>query len=181
MKRRENRWVKINNNLAKCRIIALTLKQKNPELVMELFKDTISVHRKNSLFCDGSTMINEARFTIYRGRKVFRTTIGHMHNDECYPPFGVCIRQSFLFNPLSKNDSKMWIEGNWSLIDLVCHELAHFSTREQNNPHGKAFHKVRQKFIRQMALEVISGNYYTPTNDIELDDEDAFWDMVLAK
>ena len=212
MKRRNNRWVKINNNLAKCRIIALTLKQKNPDQVMELSKDTISVHRKNSRFCDGATMnkvfslseyvgMNKKPiFTIYRGRKVFWSTIGHMHNDECYPPFGVCIKQSFLFDPITKNDSKVWIEGNWALIDLVCHELSHFSTRYEHCSHGKAFQKVFQKFIRQMALEVISGNYYTSTNDIELNDmhpdhdvnwinygnstteeEDAFWDTVLAK
>ena len=41
MKRRDNRWAEINKNLAKCRKIAVMLKQKNPDQVMRLYKNTI--------------------------------------------------------------------------------------------------------------------------------------------
>ena len=50
MKRRDNRWDKINKNLTICRKIAVMLKQKNPDQVMRLYKNTIVAYRKNSKF-----------------------------------------------------------------------------------------------------------------------------------
>tara|TARA_Y100000310_G_scaffold20361_1_gene19814 strand:+ start:272 stop:859 length:588 start_codon:yes stop_codon:yes gene_type:complete len=195
MKSRSNRWDEINKNLTICRKIAVMLKQKNPDQVMRLYKNTIVAYRKNS-------KVNKHRGYAEES-PISGDTIAHMHVDD--PHFGVCITQHFLFHATCLNDSNVIIEGNWALIDVVCHELAHFSTHGEDewdsntstwNTHGKAFQKVYQKFLRQMVLEVISGNYYTSINSIELDrllplvnyeyldeweKEDAFWDTVLAK
>ena len=48
------------------------------------------------------------------------------------------------------------IYGNWALIELMCHELAHHRT----SGHGKGF-KVKYLRLRQhMANAVISGKFY---------------------
>ena len=171
------------------------LKQKNPDQVMRLYKNTIMVYRKNSRF-------NKHRHYA-ENPPMLDDSVAHMHVDD--PHFGVCITQHFLFHAECMSDSNEWLEGDWALIDVVCHELAHFTAHGEDewdsntstwNAHGKAFQKAYQKFLRQMALEVISGNYYTSINDIDLDrvlplahcgyldeweKEDAFWDTVLAK
>jgi len=197
MKRRDSRWDVINKNLTKCRKIAVMLKQKNPDQVMRLYKNTIMVYRKNSKFNKHRGYAEEPPLS--------GDTIAHMHVDD--PHFGICITQHFLFHAACyKSDQpNEVIEGDWAMIDVVCHELAHFTAHGEDewdsntstwNAHGKAFQKAYQKFLRQMTLEVISGNYYTSINDIDLDrvlplvhcgyldeweKEDAFWDTVLAK
>ena len=173
-----NRWVKINANLKKCIKIANMLKQKNPWEVVpircscqqlqtqsslcEYHRITIAVYRKNSKVCWGN------------GRKSSNNTIAHTHS---FPPLAICIRQGYLFDPWSVGTKKgkgSWYDvpksgdsalmfGNWSLIELVCHEIGHFRGSD-NSIHGKKWYNLFQKFLRQMAQEVISGNYYKVIN-----------------
>ena len=161
-----NRWVKINANLKKCRKIADMLKQKNPWEVMPIYRNTIAVYRKGSKVC------------WRNGREMNKDAIAHQHS---FPPFAVCIRQEFLFDPWSvgtkkgkgswspkynvpKSGASALIFGNWCLIELLCHELAHFRGSNNNSVHGKKWYNLFQKFLRQMAQEVISGNYYKVMN-----------------
>ena len=150
------RWIEINANLRKCRKIAKILKQKNPKLVMDLNANTIVVYRKNSKLC----------CTYHR---LSKDSIAHQHWDFCPSnPSGICIKQDFLFFPwlystysdyVSRNPYHQ-LEGNWAIIDLICHEIAHFAGSSTHSIHGKKWLDIYQKFLRQMALEVISGNYY---------------------
>ena len=177
-----NRWVKINANLKKCRKIAEMLKQKNPWEVMpinclcqqlqtqsslcEYHSITIAVYRKDSKVC------------WRNGREMSNNAIAHAHQ---FPPLAVCIRQEYLLDPWSvgtkkgkgswsprynvpKSGSSALMFGNWSLIELLCHELGHFMGSDNNNIHGKKWYNLFQKFLRQMAQEVISGNYYKVIN-----------------
>ena len=161
-----NRWVKINANLKKCRKIADMLKQKNPWEVMPIYRNTIAVYRKGSKVC------------WRNGREMNKDAIAHQHS---FPPFAVCIRQEYLFDPWSvgtkkgkgswspkynvpKSGASALIFGNWCLIELLCHELAHFRGSNNNSVHGKKWYNLFQKFLRQMAQEVISGNYYKVMN-----------------
>ena len=169
-----NRWVKINANLKKCRKIAKMLKQKNPWEVVpircscqqlqtqssfcEYHRITIAVYRKDSKVCWSN------------GKEMNKDAIAHQHS---FPPFAVCIRQEYLFDPWSvgtkkgkgnqynvpKSGASALMFGNWSLIEVVCHEIGHFRG-SYNSIHGKKWYNLSQKFLRQMAQEVISGNYY---------------------
>jgi len=151
------RWTEINANLGKCRKIAKILKQKNPKLVMDLNANTIVVYRKDSKLC-----------CPYH--RLGKDSIAHQHWDFCLSnPSGICIKQDFLFFPwlystysdyVSRNPYHR-LEGNLALIDLLCHEIAHFAGSNTRSIHGKKWLDIYQKFLRQMALEVISGNYYT--------------------
>ena len=150
------RWIEINANLRKCRKIAKILKQKYPKLVMDLNDNTIVVYRKDSKLC-----------CPYH--RLSKDSIAHQHWDFCLSnPSGICIKQDFLFFPwlystysdyVSRNPYHQ-LEGNWAIIDLICHEIAHFAGSSTHSIHGKKWLDIYQKFLRQMVLEVISGNYY---------------------
>jgi len=150
------RWIEISANLEKCRKIAKILKQKNPKIVMDLNANTIVVYRKDSKLC-----------CPYH--RLGKDSIAHQHWDFCLSnPSGICIKQDFLFFPwlystysdyVSRNPYHQ-LEGNWAIIDLICHEIAHFAGSSTHSIHGKKWLDIYQKFLRQMALEVISGNYY---------------------
>ena len=152
-----NRWIEINANLGKCRKITKILKQKYPKLVMDLNDNTVVVYRKDSKLC-----------CPYH--RLSKDSIAHQHWDFCLSnPSGICIKQDFLFFPwlystysdyVSRNPYHQ-LEGNWAIIDLICHEIAHFAGSSTRSIHGKKWFDIYQKFLRQMALEVISGNYYT--------------------
>ena len=153
-----NRWIEINANLGKCRKITKILKQKYPKLVMDLNDNTVVVYRKDSKLC-----------CPYH--KLKKESLAHQHWDFCLSnPSGICIRQKVLFFPFlssTYNDyvdikpDPVWLEGNWAIIDLICHEIGHFAGSSAHSIHGKKWLDIYQKFLRHMALEVISGNYYT--------------------
>ena len=156
------RWIEISANLGKCRKIAKILKQKFPKLVMDLNDNTIVVYRKHSRFC------------YPNGREMSKDAVAHEHPNFSprYPLLSgvICIKQNFLFFPWSNSSYRVEsipkyhsvvIFGNWSLIDIMCHEIAHFLGSSNRSIHGKKWYNIFLKFLRQMALEVISGNYYT--------------------
>jgi hypothetical protein len=156
-----SRWIEINANLRKCRKIAKILKQKYPKLVMDLNDNTIVVYRKHSKFCCNKQ---------HRHHRLDKDSIAHQHWPSCPNPFGICIKQDFLFFPLLFSTYSIyadikshpeWLQGNWALIDLLCHEIAHFAGSSIRSIHGKKWLGVYEKFLCQMTLEVISGNYYT--------------------
>ena len=124
---------------------------------MDLNDNTIVVYRKGSKLC-----------CPYH--RLGKDSIAHQHWDFCLSnPSGICIKQDFLFFPflsstynhyISRNPHLVWLDGNWAIIDLLCHEIAHFAGSSTRSIHGKKWLDIYQKFLRQMALEVISGNYY---------------------
>ena len=49
-----------------------------------------------------------------------------------------------------------WIEGNWAIIEIMCHELTHSIILG----HDKDFFKLFYKFLSQMAEAIFSGDFY---------------------
>ena len=49
-----------------------------------------------------------------------------------------------------------WLEGNFALMDIMCHELSHLTELG----HGKKFLKLYLKYLSQMAESIISGEFY---------------------
>ena len=152
-----NRWVEINYNLRLCRKVFAILKQKNPDLIPDNID--IVAYRKNSKKChfyDG----------MKKGYEDTEGWIAHFDQPFLMPPH-VCLKQDFLFFPLTiptweddpdnvPKKRMQWILGNWSIIEIMCHELTH----PTQLGHGKKFFKLYYKFLSQMAQVVISGEFY---------------------
>ena len=156
------RWIEINANRKKCRKIARILRQKNPELKLPIHNNTIVPYRKNS------------KYEKEGNARPSRRMVAHCHPSRSFQPDRkprICIKQYFLYWPLifptHKNygsgrvTDKLiqpyhWLDGNFALIDIMCHELAHFTTLG----HGEEFLKVFQRYLSQIAGSIISGEFY---------------------
>jgi len=56
-----------------------------------------------------------------------------------------------------KNQSdRIMLSGNWAIIELMSHELAHHRTKG----HAKGFKIKYKKFVNHMAQSVMSGEFY---------------------
>ena len=152
-----NRWVEINYSLKLCRKVFAILKQKNPDLIPDNID--IVAYRKNSKKChfyDG----------MKKGYEDTEGWIAHFDQHFLMPPH-VCLKQDFLFFPLTiptceddpdnvPKKRMQLIEGNWAIIEIMCHELTHSIIIG----HDKDFFKLYYKYLSQMAQMVISGEFY---------------------
>ena len=140
---------------------------------MPIYDDTIVAYRKNSKYC------------IYHEDGECDNEVAHFHNCRYQITTAngprICIQQEFLFwawtiathktdgpNKVPiKSQKKMvtdgtffkhlpLLDGNFALIEIVCHELAHFTQLG----HSKKFLKVYLKFLSQITGLVISGMFY---------------------
>ena len=154
-----SRWTEINCNLRLCRKVTNILKQKNPVLILDHID--IIPYRKNSKNChfhDTSRKLgmedNDDEW------------IAHFDDREGYGSH-VCIKQDVLIFPLTipswqedpdniPKKRMQWIEGNWAIIEIMCHELTHSIIIG----HDKDFFRLYYKFLSQMAQVVISGKFY---------------------
>ena len=153
-----NRWIEINCSLRLCRKVYAILKQKNPHI----FPGHIDIlaYRNNSKKCHFN---DECRAL---GMKIDdQGWIAHFdHQTFCTPH--ICIKQNFLFFPFDiptqqQNRCKdvsyrEYCEGNWILIEVMCHELSHSIVLG----HGKDFFKLYRHFLSQMASSVFTGDFY---------------------
>ena len=154
-----NRWVEINCSLRLCRKVAKILKQKNPDLIPDHVD--IIPYRKNSKNCHFHDDCRELGMEDNDDE-----WIAHFDDRGGHVPH-VCIKQDVLIFPLTipsweedpdnvPKKQMQWVEGNWCLIEIMCHEL----TPPTHLGHGKKFFKLYNKFLSQMAQVVISGEFY---------------------
>ena len=141
-----SRWVEINCSLRLCRKVFAILKQKNPDLVPDYVD--ILAYRKNNKKChihdacrklgiEDNALGNWIAHFDDRGEYNESTdeweTAGHRPH--------VCLKQHVLFFPLTFPTGNVpkkqmhWVQGNWSLIEIMCHELTH----PTHLGHGKKF------------------------------------------
>ena len=154
-----SRWVEINCSLSLCRKVFAILKQKNPDLLPDDID--ILAYRKNTTICNW----HQYNFNWE----------AHFDNDL---PFGrgphIHIKQSLLFNrtsipthcdykdgvEITDSDyfirARQYVHGNFAIIEIMCHELAHYT----QTGHKKKFLKLYYKFLSQMVQTVISGEFY---------------------
>ena len=166
-----SRWVEISCSLSLCRKVFAILKQKNPDLIPDHVD--IIPYRKNSKNChfhDASRALgiedNDDDWTAhFDDRGEYNESTDEWETEGHRPH--VCLKQWVLFFPLAiptceddpdnvPKKRMQCVEGNWCLIEIMCHELTHAT----HLGHGKKFFNLYYKFLSQMAQEVISGDFY---------------------
>lgn len=137
----------INDGLDICIKVAKYLKDNNFNDLMAIKDNTIVVHTSKSRLCKKKSMNN---------------SYAHYHNSK---PHRVCIKQKTLSERdvkktqsegLPKYVKRIQLNGNFALIELMAHELAHHKTKG----HGKKFYIKYNMFMTQLSLWIISGAYY---------------------
>ena len=168
-----NRWIEINDNLRLCRKVFAILKQKNPHIFLNLDHIDILAYRKNNKNCSINDVYQKLGYenddddwiAHFDDRGEYNESTDEWETAGHRPH--VCLKQGVLFFPLSiptcdddpdnvPKKRMQWIEGNWCLIEIMCHELTH----PTHLGHGKNFFKLYYKFLSQMAQVVISGEFY---------------------
>ena len=165
------RWLKINCSLILCRKVFAILKKKNPDLIPNYID--ILAYRKNNKNCSISDVCQKLGIEDDVGAWIAHFDDRGEYNESTdewetagHRPH-VCLKQWVLFFPLAiptceddpdnvPKKRMQWIEGNWCLIEIMCHELTH----PTHLGHGKKFFKLYYKFLSQMAQVVISGEFY---------------------
>jgi hypothetical protein len=137
----------INEGLDICIKVANYLKDNNFNDVMAIKQNTIVIHTSKSRLCT---------------KKSMNGYYAHYHNTT---PHRVCISQKTLSKRnvqktrsegLPKYIKRIPLSGNFALIELIAHELAHHKTKG----HGKKFYIKYNMFMTQLSLWIISGAYY---------------------
>ena len=171
-----SRWVEINCSLRLCRKVHAILKQKNPNLLPDHID--IIAYRENSRKC--SIAKQDKALGMKDDDKNWIAHFDDPRNCESYSyhlrtvadRYGrrtphICVKQGFLFFPFDiptrkKKDkgkaSPSWkfCQGNWALIEVTVHELAHYI----HLGHDEDFFHIYNKLLSQMAQVVISGEFY---------------------
>ena len=154
-----------------CRKVFAILKQKNPDLIPDYID--ILAYRKNNKKCHihdacrklGIEDNDDGWLAHFDDRGEYNESTDEWETAGHRPH--VCLKQGVLFFPLSiptceddpdnvPKKRMQWVEGNWCLIEIMCHELTH----PTHLGHGKKFFKLYYKFLSQMAQVVISGEFY---------------------
>ena len=165
------RWLKINCSLILCRKVFAILKKKNPDLIPNYID--ILAYRKNNNNCSISDVCQKLGIEDDVGAWIAHFDDRGKYNESTHEwettghrPH-VCLKQWVLFfpfaNPTWEDDPDnvpkkrmQLIEGNWAIIEIMCHELTHAT----HLGHGKKFFNLYYKFLSQMVQEVISGDFY---------------------
>jgi len=136
---------KLKEGLEICVKVSKYLKNNNVNDIMKLEKNTIVMFKSKSRLCDNKSMSID---------------YAHFHNTK---PHRVCIKQKILINRellrtgKTRNDfTRVMLNGNYALSELIAHELAHHKTKG----HGNKFHIKYNKFMSQLSLYFISGDFY---------------------
>ena len=154
-------------NMEICIKTAKLLKEQFPNDLMKIEDNTvIEYSTKNSRLLGGKANMNMgraiARFYSKQKRVVIKqkflkepkmySTYGSTHSLTSRAPRKqyVDLHRYLLIHGQSL------ISGNWALIDLMCHELAHYKTKG----HAKGFKVKYHRFLDYMTNKVISGEFY---------------------
>ena len=169
-----NRWIEINDNLRLCRKVFAILKQKNPHIFLNSDHIDILAYRKNNMNCsisDASQKLgidydDDDWIAHFDDRGKYNVSTHEWETAAEHRPH-VCLKKRVLFTPFTipswqedpDNVPKKrmhWIEGNWAIIEIMCHELTHSKILG----HDKDFFKLFYKFLSQMAEAIFSGDFY---------------------
>lgn len=127
-----------------CVRTAQILKAQYPNEIMAIKDNTITAFRTKSRLCKDKSMSN---------------SYAHYHNST---PHRICIKQKCLIDremlrtKIKNQSDRVMLKGNFALIELMCHELAHHRTKG----HAKGFKLKYKKFLSYMVSLIISGAYY---------------------
>lgn len=133
---------KVLQGLETCYKTAYILKEQFPNEIMAIKKDTILPHQAKNRKCHGKNM---SGYAWYWKKRV---TI----QQKCLAG------RPMLITKIKNQKDRHMLYGNFALIELMCHELAHHRT----TGHAKSFKKKYHRFLDYMVNQIISGKYYTP-------------------
>ena len=143
--------IKNNDNIKQgleiCYKTANILKEKYPSEIMKIQNDTILAFSK------------ENKRKIRPGKKSMGLSYAYYTN---YKPHRIIIKQkvlsdrSILITKIKNQKDRKLLDGNFALIELMCHELAHHRTKG----HAKGFKIKYKKFLLYMVNLIISGGFY---------------------
>ena len=166
----DNDSLRIEESIRICNKVAKTLKKKFPDQIMAIKDNTIIPYSKKN-----KRLIKSHRKGM-NGCLAFFT---------CTKPHRVVIKQKVLITqegwcganwhsptPLMENGKRKRyphpdpryvmkgpeIYGNYALVDLMCHELAHHRTT--GGSHHKSFKIKYHRFLKYMVNQMISGEFY---------------------
>ncbi len=136
---------KVEEGLAICIKTALILKDVYPNDIMKIQKNTIVPFTSSKRLCDNVSLGGYA----------------HYHRTK---PHRICIQQKVLnkreclITKIKNQGDRHMLHGNFALIELMCHELAHHRTKG----HAKGFKVKYHRFLDTMVNKVMSGEFYEP-------------------
>ena len=136
---------KITDGLEICFKTANVLKENFPNEVMKIKDDTV------------------IPFSKQNSRKIKSKSMGGCYACyTCSKPHRVIVQQKVLaekkcFGTKINDQSKRnMLYGNFALVELMCHELAHHRTKG----HGKKFKIKYLRFLGFMVSQILSGKFY---------------------
>lgn len=161
----------IETNLEVCYKTANMLKEEFPNDVMKITPTTIIMFSKKN-----SRMLRKGRNSMsgchayYSNSKPHRIVVRKktLETGKVHSTYGG--KQSLSIVPTYKKYVDLYnytihggaflgmndLQGNWAMIDLMCHEFAHHRTKG----HGKGFKIKYHRFLDYMVNKVISGEFY---------------------
>ena len=152
----------VENGLIVCRKVANMLKSQFPNEIMKIDKNTIIAHSKENKRLMHRTkdkgMGNHLAF--YTHKKPHRIIVKQqvlINQDKCW-----CGANHYSLNPIldkyGRKDRSLNIQirGNFALVEIMCHELAHHRTKG----HAKGFKIKYKRYLDFMINKMISGEFY---------------------
>lgn len=135
---------KVLEGLEICYKTANILKEQFPNEVMAIKYDTILPHQAKNRKCKGKNM---SGYAWYTNVKPPRVVIKQKSLSE----------RKILITKIRTHKDRHMLYGNFALIELMCHELAHHRTKG----HAKGWKIKYHKFLSHMVNLIILGEYYT--------------------
>ena len=140
--------MEINEGLGLCYYTANLLKRAYPNELMKIKDNTIIIHSvKNSRLLGGKKHMGS-----------MSNRYAHFNRENKR----VVITQKYLKDPnmlrtkVNNQSDRVILNGNFAIIELICHELAHFRTKG----HAKSFKIKYNKFLNYMVQYIFSGDLY---------------------
>lgn len=135
---------KTKEGLEICIRVAHILKEQFPNDLMKIESDTILMHQAKNRKCRSKSMGN---YYAYYLNKTHRVIIKQKVLSE-----RKCLRTK-----VQNQTDRVMLDGNFALIELMCHELAHHRT----TGHAKSFKIKYKKFLNHMVSVIFSGDFDT--------------------
>ena len=124
-----------------CYKVANILKENFPNEIMKIKEDTILAHQIKNRKCHSKSMGFDAFYDPQYKRIVIKQKV---------------LRERITWRTKVKNQSdRVKLFGNFALIELMCHELAHHRTRG----HAKGFKIKYRKFLNFMVSVIFAGDF----------------------
>lgn len=126
-----------------CFKTANILKERFPNELMKIKSDTILAYQRKNRKCHSKGV---GGYAFYSNANPPRIII----MQKCL------VDRDMLRTKIKNRFDRVRLHGNFALIELMCHELAHHRTKG----HAKGFKIKYLKFLQYMTNKVLSGDWY---------------------